>query len=62
MKKINKLSDNELKELQNLMYRITNEIDTFKHVSDFIPNKVVLSIDKFKEKVNTECNKRENSF
>jgi hypothetical protein len=62
MKKLKDLSDNDLKELQNLMYRITNEIDTFKHVSDFIPNKIVLSIDKFKDKVNTECNKRENEF
>ena len=62
MKKLKDLSDNDLKELQNLMYSITNEIDTFKHVSDFIPNKVVLSIDKFKDKVNTECNKRENEF
>lgn len=62
MKKLKDLSDSDLKELQNLMYSITNEIDTFKHVSDFIPNKVVLSIDKFKDKVNTECNKRENEF
>jgi hypothetical protein len=57
-----KLSLNDLQELQDLLIRITSEIDKFKHVSDFLPKSLTNEIEKFDNKVNNELDRRDDEF
>jgi hypothetical protein len=57
-----KAPDRDLKEVQNLMYRIATEINNFRHVSEYVPEYLTKQINSFKESVNDEMNKRENQF
>ena len=53
-----KLSLNDLEELQCLLGRITNEIHTFRHVSDYLSKSLQKEIEKFNDKVTDELDAR----
>jgi hypothetical protein len=50
---------NDLEELNSLMNRIMGEIETYSHVSEFLPKALVKQLEKFDTKVIAELERRE---
>jgi len=50
---------NDLEELNALMNRIMGEIETYSHVSEFLPKALVKQLEKFDTKVIAELERRE---
>lgn len=53
------VSGNSLHELQNLMYRIAVEINTFSHVAEHLPATLTTALNEYRESINEEVNGRE---
>lgn len=56
------LSNNELNELICLVSEINKKISDYCHVSDKLPKVITNEIDKYKEKLLKEYDKRENDY
>jgi glutathionyl-hydroquinone reductase len=54
-----KIYQNDLEELASLMNRILGEIDTYRHVSEFLPKSLINEINKFDEKIMKELERRD---
>jgi glutathionyl-hydroquinone reductase len=50
---------NDLEELSALMNRILGEIETYSHVSEFLPKSLIKEIEKFDSKIISELERRE---
>lgn len=59
MKKLKKLSDNQVSELVDLCSHLLNEIDSYSHVSEFIPPSIEANTREFYDQLVQEINKRE---
>ncbi len=54
-----KISNNDLNELIDLFARIQGEIHTYSHVEPLIPNKLMLAINDYQDKLLAELDKRQ---
>jgi len=59
MRRLTKLSDNDLSELTDCLCQLRNRISDFRHVSDFISPKLIKELDKGISECYTEYEKRE---
>ncbi len=60
--KLSQISNVYLSELITLMNRIEGEIETFAHVSDYLPKSLRDELTAFDKKLTTEHQERENEF
>lgn len=54
-----KIYQNDLEELNALMNRILGEIETYSHVSEYLPKTLLSQLQEFDEKVTNELERRE---
>lgn len=59
MNKLKTIYNNDLSELQSLMYEIEAQIHRYRHVSEHLPKSVTNALNEFRGKVNTERERRE---
>lgn len=62
MKKIENISGNSLNELRSLYWAIDKQIETYSHVSEFLPIDLLKALNKLHKDITIEFNKRENNF
>ena len=57
-----KIYQSDLEELNALLNRIQGEIETYSHVSEFLPKVLISEIEKFDKKIVNELERREFYF
>jgi hypothetical protein len=63
MKKLRTLSDNTLSELADLIGRISNDVETYSHVSDHLPERLQLEeLQKLSDQIGSEIERREEEY
>lgn len=59
MKKLKESNGVTLEDLFNCVWQMTNTIEEFNHVSDYIPKSLINEINKFKNKLDNELDERQ---
>lgn len=63
MKKLRTLSDNTLSELADLIGRITNDVETYAHVSEHLPERLQPeALHKLSDQIGSEIERREEEY
>lgn len=56
------ISDNDLSELQSLVYELEDKLQKYSHVEDYVPHQVKKQISIFCQQLKQERDRREDLF